>query len=270
MNMASRGPCASAPPGAFGGPMASMPQGGYAMASMPPGGGRPPQGPQSMSMQSLAVPNTSARTQSQPPASQNSGEQLQLARQELTECLDVALEKRRDLIRQMDTLHNRTSMPGNQGLVSAYDQPESQATRHHLDEIDWRVARVMYCLDPKYNTVVDPARAYEIQQKKLDDGQAIQKQLCSESIVEWEDRLRPVGLTLPLQERVAGARVPFYEANPSYSEETDVWGRTLGLRTLQEALHGDVSQPMPRPVMFPEEYQNFKQGRYVRDDCPIS
>ncbi|CAE7561627.1 unnamed protein product [Symbiodinium sp. CCMP2592] len=35
---------------------------------------------------------------------------------------------------------------------------------------------------------------------------------------------------------------------------------TLELRTIDEALHGDVSKPLPRPVLFPEEYQNFKQG----------
>eukprot|EP00435_Cladocopium_sp_Y103_P075814 s29_g65.t1 len=102
-------------------------------------------------------------------------------------------------------------------------------------------------------------------------------ELSSEAIIAWERKMRHAGLTLPVQERVVvSARgggpqgLPFNEVNPAYEADQDIWGRTLGLRTLQEALHGDVSQPMPRPVLFPEEYQNFKQGRYVVDDCPIS
>lgn len=222
------------------------------------------------------------------PARSGAAEQhMQLVRQELNESLDAALQKRRELIQTLDQLTHKQGQQGTVdavatagvpvGLGSSYDQPMSRAAVENLDQIDWRVARMMYCLDPKYNAVLDPAIAFEIQQKKAEDGQAIQKELSSEAIVAWERKMRHAGLTLPVQERVVvSARgggpqgLPFNEVNPSYEADQDIWGRTLGLRTLQEALHGDVSQPMPRPVLFPEEYQNFKQGRYVVDDCPIS
>lgn len=212
-------------------------------------------------------------------------EQMQMVRQELHESLDAALQKRRELIQSLDQLTHKASGPPGASMISgyqggfssSYDQPVSRAAVQNLDNIDWRVARLMYCLDPKYNAVLDPAIAFEIQQKKAEDGQAIQKELSSEAIIAWEGKMRAAGLMLPVQERVVvSARgggpqgLPFNEVNPSYTADQDVWGRTLGLRSLQEALHGDVSQPMPRPVLFPEEYQNFKQGKYVQDDCPIS
>jgi len=200
-------------------------------------------------------------------------EEYALVQRELHECLDVALAKRKELLQSLDQLTNsqKPAVGGaSQAMVSKYDQPVSKAVTYNLDQVDWRVPRLMYCLDPKYNTALDPAIAFEVQQKKSEDGQMLQRDLSSEAIQHWAQRLKDVDLTLPVQERVVRGGVPFSEANPSYDSAEDVWGRTLGLRTLDEALHGDVSQPLPRPVLFPEDYQNFKQGKYVRDDCPIS
>eukprot|EP00435_Cladocopium_sp_Y103_P075824 s29_g66.t1 len=112
------------------------------------------------------------------PATAGAEQHMQLVRQELNESLDAALQKRRELIQTLDQLTHKQGQGGAVavsegvpvGLGSSYDQPMSRAAAENLDQIDWRVARMMYCLDPKYNAVLDPAIAFEIQQKKAEDG----------------------------------------------------------------------------------------------------
>lgn len=132
------------------------------------------------------------------PDARGAEQHMQAVRQELHESLDVALQKRKELIQTLDQLTHKQGQQGTAvaaegvpvGLGSSYDQPMSRAAVENLDQIDWMVARMMYCLDPKYNAVLDPAIAFEIQQKKAEDGQAIQKELSSEAIVAWERKMR--------------------------------------------------------------------------------
>ena len=65
-------------------------------------------------------------------------------------------------------------------------------------------------------------------------------------------------------------QLKFSEVHPCYRKEDDVWERTLNLRILDEAVRGDVAQPMPAPVVFAEDYDNYKEGKYVKDDCWIA
>merc|ERR1740121_1454237 len=51
--------------------------------------------------------------------------------------------------------------------------------------------------------------------------------------------------------------VPFLQATPSYDAESDVWQRQVELRSLDEALAGDLRQPLPSPAMFHEGHSNF-------------
>ncbi|OLQ14357.1 hypothetical protein AK812_SmicGene1517 [Symbiodinium microadriaticum] len=265
-------------PGLMPGPMDSMGPGTMDLRGPSPMASRAPNSPFSsvrgppMTMVPAPLPPPATVLWLQATARQPmSPEQYAVVQKELNECLDAALMKRKELVQSLDQVTNSQSPAvGTQVTVSRYDQPMSKAAAHNLDQVDWRVPRLMYCLDPKYNTALDPAIAFEVQQKKSEDGQMLQKQLSSEVTAQWAEKMREIGLSLPVQERVVRGGVPFAEASPSYHASEDVWGRTLELRTIDEALHGDVSKPLPRPVLFPEEYQNFKQGKYVRDDCPIT
>lgn len=153
----------------------------------------------------------------------------------------------------------------------------SAASRENLDGIDWRVPRLLYCKDPKFNEGLDPRFAFEVQQRKAADARTLEQQLGTEAMAIWEQRLADGNVSpeerpqfLPPQERTVRRGVPFVEAVPNYTREDDVWSRRLELRSLDEALHGDVSQPMPRPVVFEEDYENFRAGKYVKPDCPIA
>jgi hypothetical protein len=59
----------------------------------------------------------------------------------------------------------------------------------------------------------------------------------------------------------------FRDVHQVYRMEDDVWERTLNLRSLDEAVTGDVNMSMPPPVVFPEDYDNYREGQYIRDDC---
>lgn len=66
----------------------------------------------------------------------------------------------------------------------------------------------------------------------------------------------------------SGAKpVAFTVARPSYRKQDDVWERTLALRLLDEAVRGDVKNQMPAPAVFAEDYENYREGKYVKDDC---
>lgn len=140
----------------------------------------------------------------------------------------------------------------------------------NLDWIDWRVPRLHYCKDPLYNTNLEPALAFEVQERKAADSQVLEFELSKEANVNWGKALIPVGMTPPPLEKTVRGGVAFTEATPNYVRADDVWNRKLDLRTLEEAMRGDVSKPMPRPVLFSKDYANFKEGKYVKDDCPIA
>jgi len=194
------------------------------------------------------------------------------AQMQVAERLDQATNRRAELLQAYQDLSNAEGpgfIPAAE-LAAANEKEFSLARKAHLHQVDWRVARLMYCKDPKYNAGLDPALAYEVQQKKAVDGDQIEATLAEEAHAAWAEKLSQVGRQWPSEIKVVKGGVPFVEAQPSYNPESDLWGRKLELRTLEEAMHGDVTKPMPRPVLFPEDYHNFKHGKYVKDDCPIS
>jgi len=177
--------------------------------------------------------------------------------------LDDAMQKRTELLGQIDFLTD--------GEYQEHEKKTLSLSRQaNLDDVDWRVPRLMQCMDPKYLVGVDPAQAEELRRRKLRDGQVLEQQLGREATENWAKALQVVGEKPPPLEYVRPRPTAFIEAQPSYSAVDDVWCRTLELRTLDEALRGDVSKPLPRPAVHNEEYTNFREGRYVRDDCPIA
>lgn len=177
--------------------------------------------------------------------------------------LDSALERRRGLLRDVDAL--------TAGGYSQHLQTVFSATRKaNLDNVDWRVPRLMYCKDPRYNEGVDPSIAFEVQQQKVIDGSALEQAFAAEAYADLVQRLEPAGLAPPLLERVVHPGPAFLEAVPNYQREDDIWNRRLGLRTLDEAMRGDVSKPMPRPAVFDKDYANCREGMYMKNDCPIT
>jgi len=196
-----------------------------------------------------------------PPAAV-AGASLQ-AQDQVRRRLDQATQKRHELLGTLDVLTD--------GLYADHERNGlSAAHKAGLDEVDWRVPRLMYCKDPKHNAGVNPAFAYEVQQRKLADSEVIEKQLGREATDNWAQALQVVGQKPPPLEMNRRRPTPFVEAEPDYSAVDDVWARTLELRTLDEAMRGDVSKPLPRPAVHTEEYTNFHEGRYVKDDCPIA
>lgn len=146
----------------------------------------------------------------------------------------------------------------------------SALTRANLDDVDWRVPRVVYCKDPKFNARLDPKIAAEAQAMKKADGDTLQDQLSVEAWEKWRQELEPCNRSPPPLETYIKPSTKFTHVNPAYRREDDVWERRLELRTLDEAMRGDVTKPMPRPVLFAGDYENFKEGRYLKDDCPIA
>jgi len=166
-----------------------------------------------------------------------------------------------------------------------------------LSDVDWRVPRLMYCKDPKYNMGVPPHLAFEVQDRKQNDGTFLEEQLSRETYDKFKKAAddeyanaykqsqeenaanpdsagdkppAPFKHDPPPDEMIYKKGVPFLHAVPMYQRADDLWNRRLELRTMEEAMRGDVSQPLPRPVIFEEDFENFKQGKYVKDDCPIA
>ena len=93
----------------------------------------------------------------------------------------------------------------------------------------------------------------------------------ADDIRKYEEHVMTVANSIDARKETF-ARKPhkFLEVHPCYRKEDDVWERTLNLRILDEAVRGDVSQPMPAPVVFAEDYDNYREGKYVKDDCWIA
>lgn len=176
------------------------------------------------------------------------------------ERLDAGLQRHRGLLNDLDLLTNSEYTSVSKNAFSA-------ARRANLDAVDWRVPRLIYSKDPKFNEGLDPRFAFEVQQRKMTDGQVLEAQLAREAEENW--RLQH-SVPFPEAQVFPKQGVAFVEAVPNFRNEEDIWSRRLELRTLDEAMRGDVSQPMPRPAIFAEDYENFRQGRYVKDNCPIA
>jgi len=187
----------------------------------------------------------------------------EVVRKQVADRLNCAIDRRTELVHHLDELTDGVYSEGMKKTFSASRKAE-------LDDVDWRVARLMYCKDPKHNAGVDAAHAWEVQQRKMADSQALEDALAHDATDRWAKALAVVGEKPPPVERTVERRIPFVEARPTYNPEDDVWSRTLELRTLDEAMRGDVSKPLPRPAVHTEEYQNFHEGKYVKDDCPIA
>lgn len=141
-----------------------------------------------------------------------------------------------------------------EGMHVDHGQPDT-------DYVDRRV-RVLQCIkDPKYPLVAGPGDE--------DLGPVFEKRGQDlEDILSHEAYMKaPKDFA---NEKVHRVGVAFQEAHPDYKKEEDVWERRLSLRTLDEAMRGDVSKPMPRPVVFAEDYENYREGRYVKDDCWVA
>uniref|UniRef100_A0A7S2VRG3 Uncharacterized protein n=1 Tax=Zooxanthella nutricula TaxID=1333877 RepID=A0A7S2VRG3_9DINO len=200
---------------------------------------------------------------SRPPAVAQPAVPYEVVRRQVTERLDQSMQKRHELIGHLDEV---TEGEYSEHMKNTF----SAARRARLDDVDWRVPRLMYCKDPKHNVGLDPLRAQAVQERKMADGRVLEDQLAAEAHSNWERALEVVDRAPPPEELVRQRPVPFVEAAPNYQAEEDVWARTLELRTLDEAMRGDVSKPMPRPALHNEDYANFHEGKYLKDDCPIA
>lgn len=236
-----------------GDPMMSMGPGGP-MMSMGPSGPMQTMGPVPPSLQALPVtaPGTSAGMVP-----------YEVVAEQVRGRLHTSLERHRDLLRDLDTLTQG-------GYGSHVKAVFSDTKKANLDEVDWRVPKLMFCKDPRFNEGVDPAFAFEVQQRKAADGEVLERQLAAEALADCERRMATAGRRPPMEERVVKPGVPFVQAVPAYQREDDVWSRKLELRTVGEALRGDVTKPMPRPALFEEDYENYREGRFIKDDCPIT
>jgi hypothetical protein len=234
-------------PGSFGNTM--MP----GSMNIPGSFGSQPFIPGSMPFNGSTPPRTMIPPQSQGPS-------YEAAAQDVTKRMRAAIDRHRGLTRDLDVLTNGT-------YSSEVKNSFSAASKAGLDDIDWRVPHLIYSKDPKFNEGLDPRFAFEVQQRKQTDGRVLEAELASEAEASWQ-----MNHTIPFPQAQVWAQpgAAFVEAVPNYRNEEDIWSRRLDLRTLDEAMRGDVSKPMPRPSVYAEDYENYREGKYVKDDCPIS
>jgi len=258
-------PPGSLPPGAPGSmPYGAVPYGAAPPGSMPPMGsgpcGHPPMSypPGSMAGPMMTMPPGSCAAPGGPPPVPYA-----VVQQQLGQRVQQTMQKRAELISDLDWLTD--------GEYTEHVKNTFSISRQtNLDGVDWRVPRLLYCKDPKFNDALGPALAFDVQQRKVRDGGSLEKSLAAEATANWAKALEPCGLKPPPLEVYAQDPVAFVEACPNYQADDDVWTRRLELRTLDEAMRGDVSKPLPRPAVHTEDYENFREGKYVKDDCPIA
>eukprot|EP00747_Dinoflagellata_sp_TGD_P163664 gnl/TRDRNA2_/TRDRNA2_182585_c0_seq1.p1 gnl/TRDRNA2_/TRDRNA2_182585_c0~~gnl/TRDRNA2_/TRDRNA2_182585_c0_seq1.p1 ORF type:complete len:185 (+),score=35.21 gnl/TRDRNA2_/TRDRNA2_182585_c0_seq1:56-610(+) len=149
-------------------------------------------------------------------------------------------------------------------------RPNSTLKQANLDNVDWRVPALMRCKDPSWSESrpLDPRVSYEMRERLRVEGDQLERTLATEAMGN-EQRMRQSGWE-PKEYYYTKQSVPFNEAVPYYKRQDDIWERKLSLRTADEALRGNLYQPMPKPVVFAEDYENFQQGRHIKDDCYIT
>eukprot|EP00929_Paragymnodinium_shiwhaense_P025805 TRINITY_DN15525_c0_g1_i1.p1 TRINITY_DN15525_c0_g1~~TRINITY_DN15525_c0_g1_i1.p1 ORF type:complete len:312 (-),score=63.56 TRINITY_DN15525_c0_g1_i1:150-1085(-) len=175
-------------------------------------------------------------------------------------------ERRAELSESLDILTNGAYAERQKKVFSA-------AKKAGVDNIDWRVPKLMACKDPAYNAAVPPQVAHEVAARKLQDGTVLENELAYEAYGKWAEKLKEADQKPPPLEVVYGAqhtRTPFQQSFPGYDATGEHWHRTLELRPLDQAMNGDVSKPMPAPMIYDEDSDNFREGKYVKDDCPIA
>jgi len=149
----------------------------------------------------------------------------------------------------------------------------SAASRANVDGIDWRVPRLIYCKDPKFNNAaIDPAFAFDVQQRKMKDADVLERQLGDQAAQTWNQTWNQTqgGIEFVQAQVYAKPKVPFVEAHPNYCVQDDKWDIKLDLRSFDEAMRDDLHKPMPRPSLFAEDHENFVEGKYIKNDCPIT
>lgn len=177
-------------------------------------------------------------------------------------------EVRHDQLRgHLDNISkNRYSKKEYMRAIVAADKPT-------LADVDWRVPRLVHCKDPKYNILaaVEGPFAEGIQEAKMVQGRALEDQLAFEAYQKsLKEHENSGGRLPPPVETVVKPGVEFNKAVPQYKYDNDLWQRRLELKTLDEAMTGDITTPMPRPVIHSQDYDNFREGKYVKDDCYIA
>eukprot|EP00425_Heterocapsa_triquetra_P036375 CAMPEP_0195085476 /NCGR_PEP_ID=MMETSP0448-20130528/25884_1 /TAXON_ID=66468 /ORGANISM="Heterocapsa triquestra, Strain CCMP 448" /LENGTH=251 /DNA_ID=CAMNT_0040118875 /DNA_START=1 /DNA_END=753 /DNA_ORIENTATION=+ len=249
-------PMGSAHFGPGGPPPMSYPPGSMAsMAMGPPGSMMGPPGTMALPGSMAWGPPGSTAAMAGPPPGPPSVP-YHVVQQQLAARLEQTLGKRHELIQDLDRL---TDGDYTEHVKNTF----SVARQAQVDAVDWRVARLLYCKDPKFNHGLEPAIAFDVQARKAADGEHIEGELAAKAIAEWNEALAPVGMQAPPLEFKSKDPVAFVQACPNYNSDEDVWTRRLELRTLDEAMRGDVSKPLPRPAVHTEEYENFQEGKYV-------
>jgi hypothetical protein len=148
----------------------------------------------------------------------------------------------------------------------------SSMTKADLANVDWRAVRVNYCKDPIYNKDIPLDMLMQVKEGKKRDAAVLEQKLGEEAIQKWAERLKQCNppKNPPPEEVVLKPGCPYVQVHPGYRVWDDMWERELTLRNLDEALRGNLMNPMPRPVLFGEDYENHHTGRYLKDDCPIA
>jgi len=206
-----------------------------------------------------------------------------LAPQPATSVDNQHVQRRLQIAEQTNALEKTTL---NDMTGDAFEQYEarhfSAVAKANLSDVDWRVPRLMYDKDPKYNRNLVPLfqqasnpqeawqRYHQVQLAKCQEASQLENELSAESIAQWRQKLEPNHMSPPPMEVTIRPGCPFTHVHPDYRREGDIWERKLELRTLDEAMRGDVTKPMPRPVLFASDFENFQEGRYLKDDCPVA
>jgi hypothetical protein len=146
----------------------------------------------------------------------------------------------------------------------------SAVTKAGLDSVDWRVPRTNYCLDPKYNADIPREIAPNVIAAKRKDGRILEHELGEEAIAKWAEELKEQNMSPPPPEVILRPGAAFLEVQKGYSKEEDSWEMALELRPLDDAMEGDITKPLPRPLLNPGDFESFREGRYLKDDCPIA
>lgn len=186
-----------------------------------------------------------------------------LALAELQQRVDQLYREKLALEGQLTQQHAERARHAHQAAAQ-YEEPEPPRTLGPAEGLleargPNMADRVRY-IDPRvvaYSRYMDP----DIPCPTI-DASAIGRQLYEEA-----SRLPKPEEIHPGDPGCCAKPVAFTAARPSYRKQDDVWERTLALRLLDEAVRGNVSAPMPAPAVFAEDYENYREGKYVKDDC---
>merc|ERR1719343_567832 len=91
-----------------------------------------------------------------PPPTNSYGPKYEVARQQVQDRLQAAMQKRGELLEHIQEETN--------GLYQEHLRTKfSAAGKANVSGIDWRVPRLQYCKDPVHNQQMNPIMAFEVQ-----------------------------------------------------------------------------------------------------------